>query len=65
MAGLPLEPLARRADPLAGFAPMRGDRLGVAAVVGGNIGVNRGEDGRLIVGLPGRCTAGPKRAGQS
>ena len=47
--GLPsLEPLAGRADPLAGFAPMRGHGFGVAAVVGGNVGVDRRPDRRLL-----------------
>ena len=43
-----LEPLAGRADPLAGFAPMRGHGFGVAAIVGGNIGVDHGADGILV-----------------
>ena len=40
MACLPWNRWPDRADPLAGFAPMRGHGLGIAAVVGGNVGVD-------------------------
>ncbi len=43
-----LEPFAGRADPLARFAPMRGHGLGVAAVIGGDIRVDRRADRRAV-----------------